>query len=495
VILGRAETLEAALERKAQRGEEARILAGGTDLVVELRGTDGQELHQQAPLELVDITRLDGLDGIDVTDTTVTIGCLATHARVARHAAIHAHAPLLAAACAQVGSPPIRHRGTVAGNVCNASACADTLPPLLALDARLVAHSMRGERVLPVTDAVLAPYRTALAPDEMLTRIFFDRPAPETRSVFLKLGRRNALSVSRMSIAVVARLDPGGRWRDVRVAGGSVAPTPCRFTAIERLLEGEAAGEALAAEAGARLAAEMVALTGRRWSTPYKEPVVGALLGRALGMLRAGNTPELDATRAEQRPPAAAVAPPPARPAGPAGESIDVELVVNGRLVRVQLPALTTLLELLRDTLGLTGTKCGCEIGECGACTVLLDGQAVNSCLVLAGQAHGRRVETVEGLAAGLGDGALHPLQRAFLDHDAVACGFCTPGMLMSAKALLDHVRRPSRLEIRTALSGNLCRCTGYIPIVDAVEHAARELATVPHAAPADREEARDGED
>jgi carbon-monoxide dehydrogenase small subunit len=136
------------------------------------------------------------------------------------------------------------------------------------------------------------------------------------------------------------------------------------------------------------------------------------------------------------------------------------------------IPANRTLLDLLRDHLGLLGTKCGCEIGECGACTVLLDGEPVNSCLVLAPQIAGREVVTVEGLAQ---DGKLHPLQEAFLDHDAVHCGFCTPGMLLSAKALLDWNPRPTEKEIRTAVSGNLCRCTGYQQIVEAIEKAAAQ--------------------
>jgi len=154
-----------------------------------------------------------------------------------------------------------------------------------------------------------------------------------------------------------------------------------------------------------------------------------------------------------------------------------VRFRLNGAEVEVCLPPETTLLQCLRDHLLLTGTKCGCEIGQCGACTVILNGRAVASCLVLAAQVEGARVETVEGLAGSVApDGTgLHPLQRAFLDADAVACGFCTPGMLMSAKALLDRVPRPSREEIRRAISGNLCRCTGYWPIVDAIEKVARE--------------------
>ncbi len=158
--------------------------------------------------------------------------------------------------------------------------------------------------------------------------------------------------------------------------------------------------------------------------------------------------------------------------------SIEVAFTLNGRSTRASVPSETTLLQMLRDHLHLTGTKCGCEIGQCGACTVILDGLAVASCLVLAGQVEGRRVETVEGLdrtgTAVAVMPVLDPLQEAFLDHDAVACGFCTPGMLMSAKALLDRNPHPTRAQIRRAISGNLCRCTGYQPIVDAIEHVAQ---------------------
>jgi carbon-monoxide dehydrogenase small subunit len=150
--------------------------------------------------------------------------------------------------------------------------------------------------------------------------------------------------------------------------------------------------------------------------------------------------------------------------------TVTLHLAVNGRDVAVEVEAQRTLLDLLRDTLGLTGTKRGCEVGECGACTVLLDGVAVNSCLVLAAQAEGRRVTTVEGLAEGE---TLAPLQEAFLAHDAVHCGFCTPGMLMSATDLLARHPSPTERDIREAIAGNLCRCSGYTQIVEAIQDAA----------------------
>ena len=149
-------------------------------------------------------------------------------------------------------------------------------------------------------------------------------------------------------------------------------------------------------------------------------------------------------------------------------------LHVNGTSFTVELEAGRTLLSVLRGELGLTGSKEGCDDSECGACMVLIDGQPVNSCSFLALQADGRAVTTVEGLASG---SELHPLQRAFLQHGGVQCGFCTPGMLISATALLKANPDPTEDEIRAGLSGNLCRCTGYVGIVAAVRSAATELA------------------
>lgn len=150
---------------------------------------------------------------------------------------------------------------------------------------------------------------------------------------------------------------------------------------------------------------------------------------------------------------------------------MEVRLSVNGEDMIARVHPAATLVELLRESLGLTGTKVGCGRGECGACTVLLDGHPVNACLVFAAQCEGREVTTIEGLS---GDRKLERLQQAFVDAGAVQCGFCTPGMILSAKALLDADPSPQRRQIEEALSGNLCRCTGYVKIIDAVEKARR---------------------
>ncbi len=148
-----------------------------------------------------------------------------------------------------------------------------------------------------------------------------------------------------------------------------------------------------------------------------------------------------------------------------------ISLIINGTEEQLQVPSNMTLLHALRDKLGFTGTKNGCEAGECGACTVLVDGEPMNSCLVLAVELNGREITTVEGLAE---NGKLTPLQQAFADLNAVQCGYCTPGMLMSATALLRRNPHPSEVDIQEALVGNLCRCTGYQRIIDAVLKASR---------------------
>lgn len=151
-----------------------------------------------------------------------------------------------------------------------------------------------------------------------------------------------------------------------------------------------------------------------------------------------------------------------------------ISLKVNDRQYEVAVDVSRTLADLIRYDLGLTGTKKGCEMGECGSCTVMLDGKPVNSCLVLAVQAREREVLTLEGLET---ENGLHPLQAAFVEKGAIQCGFCTSGMLLSAKSLLEKNPKPSEIEIRTAISGNLCRCTGYQKIVEAIQQAGKEMS------------------
>ena len=149
-----------------------------------------------------------------------------------------------------------------------------------------------------------------------------------------------------------------------------------------------------------------------------------------------------------------------------------ITLTVNGKPYEVSVKPHSTLLDVLRDHLGFTGTKRGCDTGDCGSCTVIMDGRSVNACLVLALKADGRNIVTIEGLADGT---KLHPLQEAFIEHGAIQCGFCTPGMVLSAKVLLDRNPKPTEEEIKSGIAGNLCRCTGYIKIIEAIQAAAQK--------------------
>lgn len=150
-----------------------------------------------------------------------------------------------------------------------------------------------------------------------------------------------------------------------------------------------------------------------------------------------------------------------------------IELTVNGKTYELTIQPHRTLLEVIRDELKLTGTKEGCGLGECGACTVIMDGRTVNSCLVLAAEADGKQITTIEGLAEG---DKLHPIQEAFIEHGGLQCGFCTPGMIISAKALLDENPSPDEEELRRGIAGNSCRCTGYIKIIESIKAAAKNM-------------------
>ena len=474
----RVATIAEACAVLAEHGAGASILAGGTDLLTKWRRPAAK-----LPQLIVDLSRVLELGGIVERDGHLVIRPLATHTQLQHSDLVQRRAPLLAAAAASIGAPQIRNRGTIGGNIMNAAACADTVPPLLALGATVTLQSSAGSRELNLGELFLQPYQTKANPDELLTAIRFPCLPATARSAFVKLGRRNALSIARLSVAAILEIGADGRIAEARLVPGAAFPTWRRVTEAEQMLVGEKPAASLFAAVGRRVSAEMIKETGRRWSTEYKEPVLAVLVRRALEQCafapvsRPASSSSTGTTEGGE-----SVAPKGGRRKNRASRECPVTVTINGRARTVTIPAHRTLLEVLRDDLGLTGTKGGCEIGECGACTVLLDGQPVNSCLVLAPQIAGREVTTVEGLMAA---GRLHPLQESFLDHDAVHCGFCTPGMLLSAKALLDQKARPTEAEIRTAISGNLCRCTGYQQIVDAIRLAAPRSLPEPRPATA----------
>jgi carbon-monoxide dehydrogenase medium subunit len=452
----------------------ARAVAGGTDLLVELA-------RRLGPTDtLVDLSRVAGLRYVREEAGQLLIGALATHNDVIASPACVASALPLAQASVEVGAPQIRARATVAGNLVTASPANDTITALVALGASVALAGPAGERALPLADFYLGVRRTALAPGELLREIRVPALGPRRRGLFLKLGLRRAQAISVVNVAAVVQFagdGPGAPVECARIALGCVAPTIVRAAAVEAFLAGRPLDEAACAEAG-RLALEACApIDDLRGSAGYRRDAVAALVARALARIASGaeaagwpaNPVLLEARR---------YSPPADRPGadgpgadgpGADGPLAAVAAVVNG--APAALSPRKTLLDALREDAGLPGTKEGCGEGECGACTVWLDGKAVMSCLVPAAQAHNRAVTTIEGLADP--SGALHPLQAAFIAEGAVQCGYCIPGMLMAGAQLLAEHPDPALDQIQTALSGNICRCTGYRKIIAAVRAAA----------------------
>ena len=251
-------------------------LGGGTDIFVALRVN---------PLwfdRLVDITRVPELHQISERDGVVSIGAAVTFTQALESDLLRQVAPFLCCACENVGGPAIRNAGTLGGNVANAAACADSLPALVCLDARVHLLSPAGERALPVCEFVTGPHKTAIQPGELITRFSFAQPPAGARSAFIKIGRRKAQSISRLSIAAIGAVNAAGAIDYIRITPGAATPRTVRFTAVEDLLRGQPPSRELFTQAGEAMSAEMIAVTGRRWSTPYKEIALKAITERAL---------------------------------------------------------------------------------------------------------------------------------------------------------------------------------------------------------------------
>jgi xanthine dehydrogenase iron-sulfur cluster and FAD-binding subunit A len=444
--------IESALRLLDEHAGQARIVAGGTDLVVELsRGI-------RPTSTLIDITRLPGLKAIREENGEIVLGGLTTHNDVVASPVCVEKALPLAQACWEVGAPQLRTRATIAGNLVTASPANDTITPLIALGANLTLTSVDGERVVPLAEFYEGFRKTVLRPNELIREIRVPALQPAQRGLFLKLGLRRAQAISVIDIAFVLGFD-GETVTDARIALGSLAPTIVRATAAESFLIGRRLDENVCREAG-RLARQAVSpIDDVRGTAAYRHLTLENLV--AHGLERIANRTERDGF------PDAPVLLDTSDGQDHQGEPFDGVICtrINDRSFELSGAQNKTLLDALRENAGLTGTKEGCAEGECGACTVWLDGQAVMSCLVPAPQAHNAEITTIEGLA----EAELHPLQQAFIDHAAVQCGYCIPGMIMAGAKLLDERAQPDTNEVQVALSGNICRCTGYRKILDAV--------------------------
>jgi carbon-monoxide dehydrogenase medium subunit len=460
-------SLESALQLLAQHREAARIIAGGTDLLIEL-----ERKIRKGVSVLIDITRLPGMADITLDEHGwVHIPPLATHNQVAGSPLILQYGLPLAQACWEVGAPQIRNRATVAGNLITASPANDTITPLMALKAQVTLRSTRGSRTVPLSAFYTGVRRNVMQADELLTDIAFPALRQSAKGQFIKIGLRKAQAISVMDVAVIADFNPDQTISQASITMGAVAPTIIHALTAEAYLLGKTLTPETIQEA-AQLASQSAKPIGDIRSTAeYRTEMIAVTVRRALEAIQKGETQGWMPAK-----PVMLWGEHHGKPATPLAESwlsdahAPIEVVINGKKLTVNTGQEKTLLRWLREDIGLTGTKEGCAEGECGACTVWLDGAAVMSCLVPAPRAHHTEIVTIEGLANG---DELHPLQAAFIEHAAVQCGYCTPGLLMSGAKMMEECGQANHWQCQQAITGNLCRCTGYYKVLSAMQSAA----------------------
>lgn len=465
-----ARSIDEALRALSGRGAHARVVAGATDLILELERGARPDVDT-----LIDITRIPDLDQIRMDSSGIIhLGALVTHNQCAASSLLRERAYPLARAAWEVGAPQIRNRGTVAGNLITASPANDTITPLAALDAWVTLRSLDGQRQVPLRDFYTGVRKTVMRPDEILVEIAFRALDKNQHGTFIKLALRRAQAISVVNAAVILT----GRLPHVESAVitlGAVAPTIIHAPEAEAYLTGRDLSEDLSEEtilAAAGLAAQSAKpIDDIRGTAAYRREMVRILTLRGLRALRDGKERSgmpadpvlLKGRKAEH---SKSAIPP---------DGNEIRTRINGKDYSFSTGHHKTLLRLLREDAGLIGTKEGCAEGECGACTIFLDGVAVMACLVPAPRAHGAEIVTIEGLAD---NGNLHPVQQAFIQDGAVQCGYCTPGFIMSGAILLEERPNPTRNEIEQAITGNLCRCTGYYKIVQAIDDAGKLVST-----------------
>ncbi|HEX6699235.1 MAG TPA: FAD binding domain-containing protein [Gaiellaceae bacterium] len=482
------DTLEEALELLGRFGDEGKVLAGGQSLIPLLK------LRFAIPGALVDVNRLPGLDSLAEDGGGLRIGALVRHKTCERSKLLRTRFPGLSQCASQVSDPIVRNLGTVCGSLAHADPQGDWGSALLAAGADLVARGPGGERTIPLSEFFHGPFETSLEPNEILTEVRVPDPGPRSGGAYLKLERKVG-DFATVGVGVQVSFDDG-HVRRAGIALTGVGPTNIRAVDAEQALTG-----ATLDDDAIRGAAELAAKAGEPRSDIRGERRVQAA-GRA-GLHRAGASPRVGARqrfrararldrRWHARPRRGGRARDVQRRGDGRGRDgraraearradrrrggrrrVNIEVTVNGVARSADVEPRLLLVHFLRETLGLTGTHVGCDTTSCGACTVLLDGTPIKSCTYLAVQANGRSVTTVEGL---MRDGALHPIQEGFKEEHGLQCGFCTPGMMLVSAALLEENPNPSEEEIRWAISGNICRCTGYQNIVKSVQWAAKKL-------------------
>ena len=458
-------SIEKALEILNLYQDQARIVAGATDLIIEFE----KGLRKNTDV-LIDITRIEGLNHITLDeDQNIHLGPLVTHNYVAASKLIQERALPLAQAAWEVGSPQIRNQGTIAGNLITASPANDTITPLMALQAKLVLNSIQGQRVVTLEDFYLGVRKSVLQPNEMVTDIYF--PALDTSQIgqFIKLALRRAQAISLVNVAVICEIE-NNFVQKANITLGAVAPTIIHAKEAEQFLVGKKLSADVINEASLLAQKATKPISDVRGSAAYRKTMVKVITKRALLSIADGNP---DGLLPKDPVVLANHSSFPALATHSIHSSTDekIKTHINDRYFEFENCQDKTLLDLIRENAQLIGTKEGCAEGECGACTVFLDGKAVMACLVPSARAHNAQITTIEGIK---NDGVKHIVQDFFIQEGAVQCGYCTPGFVMSAVKLLEEKPTPSQLEIKHAISGNLCRCTGYYKIISAIEKASK---------------------
>jgi carbon-monoxide dehydrogenase medium subunit len=455
------QTVDEAITLLGRYKGKARLMAGGTHLIVQMK------MEKDAPEAVINIGKIPGLGTIEMQgDGTLVIGANVSIRTLRDHPMIRERYTALSDACAAFGSTQIQLMGTIGGNICNGSPASDTTPALMVLNARLVLQNTAGMRVLPLVDFLVGPGKTAIKDGEILTSIELP-PLPENAvSGFYKMSRV-AADLAKASLAVLYERD-GNTIASCRLAYGSVAPTVIRIPEVESILTGQTFSQALLENAGQAASGRVTPITDTRSTAAYRRQIVKVMLVDLLtAMWESKPGPVRGLGKAPNQPQIIPASQPSSGLQILANEKREIELNINGQTHKVWVRSHDLLLNVIREQFFLTGSKYGCGVGECSACSVLVDGNAELSCLVLAASVNGRQITTIEGLQQP--DGKLDPLQQAFIDHAAFQCGYCTPGFIMSVKSLLHENPNPSEDEVRDYLKGNRCRCTGYTSIVKAV--------------------------
>jgi len=458
-------------------------MAGGTDLLLDLqRGGPGDDVT------LLDLTGIPNFRSVVDEGDSIVLGGGVTHSQVVGDSSIRDEILPLAQACLEIGSPQLRNRATIAGNLVTASPANDTISALLALDASVELSRSGSDslhpRLVPVSEFFTGFRSTVIEPYELITGIHVPKLDANERGMWVKLGLRKAQAISVVHAGIVIGFaDDGQTVTRARLALGSVAPTVVLIDAFADALVGGQLTDESIGDAARAASAAVSPIDDVRATADYRSETIVPLITRALWALAAGDQAGMWPVEPPLLSSVDQVDHTPAPEREEVDDEFEITIDVNGEPVSGAGAASSTLLDWIRDHAraadgsgALTGVKEGCAEGECGACTVVLDGSAVMSCLVAAAQADGATVVTVEGLGT---DDSMHPVQQAFVDEFAVQCGFCIPGFIVAGARLIEDNPAPTDDQIEMALSGNLCRCTGYYPIASAVRRAGEAAVAI----------------